>query len=194
MEIKHAEFLTSVASADKIILSDVPEIAIAGKSNVGKSSFVNFIANNGKLAKTSKDPGRTRLLNYFSFNKGQFYFVDLPGYGFARVSDSEKLKWGGLIEGYLLNSPMLKNFFLLVDIRHEPSANDIDMIAFLSHYNIQFTVIATKADKLSRAQQAIARQRIANALRIGKDNVYVVSSYAKTGREDILDRIESVLF
>ncbi len=193
MEIKQAEFFTSVADASKIIVSNTPEIAIAGKSNVGKSSFINLIANNSKLAKTSKEPGRTRLINYFSFNKSQFYLVDLPGYGFARVSEQEKLKWGGLIEGYLLNSPQLKNFFLLLDIRHTPSQNDIDMISFLSHYNIQYTIIATKADKLSRAQQNNARRDIANKLMIGKDNVFVVSNYTKQGRTEILERIQSVI-
>ncbi len=193
MVIKSAEFVTSVANSDKILKDNIPEIAIAGKSNVGKSSFINFLVNNGKLAKTSKLPGRTRLINYFSVNKGQLMLVDLPGYGFAKVSFDEKKKWGDLIEGYLQNSPNIKNLFLLVDIRHEPTEDDKLMFNYLYHYNISYTIIATKADKLSRAQQDRRRQEIANSLKVGKENIYVVSSLKKTGKEKILERLDSIL-
>ncbi|MBO7156190.1 MAG: ribosome biogenesis GTP-binding protein YsxC, partial [Clostridia bacterium] len=104
MVIKSAEFVTSAGSVAQIIKGDVPEIAIVGRSNVGKSSFVNFMCNQSRLAKTSKEPGRTRLVNYFDINKGEFYFVDLPGYGFAKVSDAEKHKWGMIIESYFKES------------------------------------------------------------------------------------------
>ena len=128
--IKKAVFVTSVGNINQIKTDCKNEIAIAGKSNVGKSSFINFICNNSKLAKTSKEPGRTRLLNYFSINDGEYYLVDLPGYGYAKVNDAEKEKWGRLIETYFKTSPNLKNVFTLVDIRHDPTEND--MILFLS--------------------------------------------------------------
>ena len=115
MVIKNAEFLTSVALGSTLPNSVAPEIAIAGKSNVGKSSFINFLVNQKSLARTSSTPGRTRLVNFFSINKGEFYLVDLPGYGFAKVNDAEKEKWAHLIENYIQTSPMLKNVFLLLD-------------------------------------------------------------------------------
>ena len=130
MIIKNAEFLTSVALGSNLPNDSAPEIAIAGKSNVGKSSFINFLVNQKSLAKTSSTPGRTRLVNFFSINKGELYLVDLPGYGFARVSDEEKNKWAKLIEGYLTSSPMLKGVFLLVDCRLEPTDNDRLLIQF----------------------------------------------------------------
>lgn len=193
MIIKSAEFATSVASADKILVHDGKEIAVAGKSNVGKSSFINFLTNNGKLARTSKLPGRTRLINYFGINGGEFFLVDLPGYGFAKVSDAEKNKWSTLIESYLLRSKALKNVFLLVDIRHEPTADDKMMMNYLVHYNINFTIIATKADKLSRSAQMKRVREIAVSLGVGPANIYPVSSTAKSGKEQILARIDSVL-
>ena len=133
MLIKNASFLTSVADGGKLPDFGVPEIAFAGKSNVGKSSFINFLTNNGKLARTSGDPGRTRLLNYFSVNGGELVFVDLPGYGFAKVAKTEKAKWGAMIEGYLKNSPRLKNVFVLLDVRHEPTEDDKMLLDFLYH-------------------------------------------------------------
>lgn len=147
--IKQAKFVTSVADASKMPDYGVPEIAIAGKSNVGKSSFINFMVNQNKLAKTSQEPGRTRLLNYFEINNGEYYFVDLPGYGYAKVNKQEKQKWGGLIENYLRTSNRLINVFVLVDMRHEPTDDDKMLINYLYSYNIPFTIIATKADKLS---------------------------------------------
>lgn len=193
MIIKSAEFKTSVASADKIVVHGGKEIAVAGKSNVGKSSFINFLTNNGKLARTSKLPGRTRLINYFEINGGEFYLVDLPGYGFAKVSDAEKSKWATLIESYLQGSEALKNVFLLVDIRHEPTADDKMMMNYLVHYNINFTIIATKADKLSRSAQMKRVREIAVSLGVGPANIYPVSSTQKTGKEQILARIDAVL-
>ena len=164
MIIKNACFLVSVAKADSLPDFGAPEIAFAGKSNVGKSSFINYLANNGKLARTSGDPGRTRLLNYFSVNGGELVFVDLPGYGFAKVAKAEKAKWGEMIEGYLTGSARLKNVFVLLDVRHEPTSDDKMLLNFLYHYNIPFTIIATKCDKLSRAQLTKRRQEIAAAV------------------------------
>lgn len=193
MIIKNACFLVSVAKADSLPDFGAPEIAFAGKSNVGKSSFINYLANNGKLARTSGDPGRTRLLNYFSVNGGELVFVDLPGYGFAKVAKAEKAKWGEMIEGYLTGSARLKNVFVLLDVRHEPTSDDKMLLNFLYHYNIPFTIIATKCDKLSRAQLTKRRQEIAAAVGVGVQNVFTVSSMKKTGAEEILCRIDSIM-
>lgn len=191
--IKNAVFFTSVASEDRIPSGDVPEIAVAGKSNVGKSSFINALCGNGKLAKTSKDPGRTRLLNYFSVNGGAFYLVDLPGYGYAKVSDAEKEKWGKLIEGYFQKSKNIKNVFVLLDVRREPSEDDKMMLKYLYFYRIPFTIIATKADKFSRSAAFTRRKQIADAIGVGVDNVYLTSSQEKTGFDKINERIDLVL-
>lgn len=191
--IKQARFVTSVANLSRLPDYGVPEIAIAGKSNVGKSSFINFMVNQNKLAKTSQEPGRTRLLNYFEINKGEYYFVDLPGYGYAKVNKQEKQKWGGLIETYLKNSTRLINVFVLVDIRHEPSEDDLLMVHYLYAYGIPFTLIATKADKLSRAQQQKALAVIASKMGVGVKDILVTSSSQKTGKEQVLDRIDTLL-
>lgn len=191
--IKQARFVISVADGKNIPDYGVPEIAIAGKSNVGKSSFINFMVNQNKLAKTSQEPGRTRLLNYFEINKGEYYFVDLPGYGFARVNRQEKQKWGGLIENYLQTSPNLINVFVLVDMRHEPTEDDKMLINYLYSYNIPFSIIATKADKLSRAQQQKCRAVIASSLCVGINDIIVTSSTAKTGKEAVNARIDMLL-
>lgn len=193
MQIKQASFIISVADYKKCPETNNPQIAIAGKSNVGKSSFINMMCNVSKLAKTSSEPGRTRLLNYFDINKGQFTFVDLPGYGFARVSDDEKEKWAELIEGYFANANNLCNVFVLVDIRHEPGAHDRQMIAYLHHYNIPFTVIATKADKLSRSAVTKQKSVIAKAFAMGADNIFASSATSRLGKEEILQRIEDII-
>lgn len=191
--IKQAKFVISVADAKNIPDYKAPEIAIAGKSNVGKSSFINFMVNQNKLAKTSQEPGRTRLLNYFEINNGQYYFVDLPGYGYAKVNRQEKQKWGDLIEKYLVSSNNLINVFVLVDLRHEPTADDKMLINYLYAYHIPFTIIATKADKLSRAQQQKCRAVVATALCVGVNDIIVTSSTAKTGKDAVLARIDMLL-
>lgn len=193
MIIKNAEFIKSIGDSSQLSEMTLPEIAVAGKSNVGKSSFINFICNNKRLAKTSKEPGRTRLLNYFSINKGQFHLVDLPGYGFAKVSYAEKAKWGKLIEDYFRLSANLKNVFLLLDVRHNPTDDDMQMIKYLYYYRIPFTVIATKADKLSRSAAQRNKKAIADYIGIGCDDVYLCSSAEKKGGEAIYARIEAVL-
>lgn len=191
--IKNAVYLTSAASAAQILKGETPEIAVVGRSNVGKSSFINLITANNKLARTSKEPGRTRLINYFSVNSGEFNFVDLPGYGFARVSDAEKKKWAELMEAYFRTSASLRNVFLLLDIRRDVSGDDVTMINYLYHFNIPFTVICTKSDKLSRSAAMDRRRKIAQAVKLGADNVLISSALTKQGKADILQRIDEIL-
>lgn len=191
--IKNAVYLTSAASAAQILKGETPEIAVVGRSNVGKSSFINLITANNKLARTSKEPGRTRLINYFSVNSGEFNFVDLPGYGFARVSDAEKKKWAEMMEAYFRTSASLRNVFLLLDIRRDVSGDDVTMINYLYHFNIPFTVICTKSDKLSRSAAMDRRRKIAQSVKIGADNVIVSSALTKQGKADILQRIDEIL-
>lgn len=191
--IKNAVYLTSAASAAQILKGETPEIAVVGRSNVGKSSFINLITANNKLARTSKEPGRTRLINYFSVNSGEFNFVDLPGYGFARVSDAEKKKWAEMMEAYFRTSASLRNVFLLLDIRRDVSGDDVTMINYLYHFNIPFTVICTKSDKLSRSAAMDRRRKIARSVKIGADNVIVSSALTKQGKADILQRIDEIL-
>ncbi|MBR1746794.1 MAG: YihA family ribosome biogenesis GTP-binding protein [Clostridia bacterium] len=191
--IKNAVFHTSVASVDKFLSGEVPEIAVAGKSNVGKSSFINALCGNKKLAKTSKDPGRTRLLNYFKINNGQFFLVDLPGYGYAKVSDDEKMKWGTLIESYFRTGKNIKNVFVLIDVRRDPSEDDKQMLHYLYFYRIPFTIIATKADKLSKSACFTRKKQIADAIGVGTNDVFLTSSVDKSGLNAIYDRIDSIL-
>lgn len=193
MQIRNAKFLVSVADSRRLPDFGAPEIAFAGKSNAGKSSFINFLTDNGKLARTSSEPGRTRLLNYFAVNGGELTFVDLPGYGFAKAAKSEQMKWGALAEGYLSGSAHLKNVFVLLDVRHNPTSDDKMLLNYLYAKNIPFTVIATKCDKLSRAQTAARRKEIADAIGVGIMNVYTVSSLKKTGKQEILSRLDEIL-
>jgi GTP-binding protein len=191
MKIKKAEFITSVASADKFYKTNKPIIAIAGKSNVGKSTLINMLANNKKLAKTSVTPGRTRLINYFDF--GDFVLADLPGYGFAKVSKEEKKKWGNLLETFL-STEKIKLLISLVDIRHNPTEDDKMMINYLYHYRIPFVVIATKADKLSKTRIKPALTTISTDLKIGIDDITAVDykGYNKDKVLAILDQALSV--
>ncbi len=196
MIIRSATYIKGAAKYEQCIVSNVPQIAVAGKSNVGKSSFINYLVNDGKLARTSKLPGRTRLINYFLINDGdetEFILADLPGYGFAKVSDAEKLKWADLLEKYLAKERELKHVFFLVDIRHDPTKDDVTMYNYLFKNNVPFTIIATKADKISKSQVKNRIRSIANYLHVGESNLIAVSSLNKTGKEAVLDRIAKVL-
>lgn len=187
--IKQAEFLTSVGQGHDYPAPLPCEIAIVGRSNVGKSSLINTLCGNRKLAKTSQTPGKTRLINYFLLNK-EFYFVDLPGYGFAKTSKAEQRGWGELMEDYL-SSGRPKHLFLLIDIRHEPSAEDRQMFAWTLYSGIPYTVVATKADQRNRSQRSAAANRAAKLLGAPP---YAVpfSSEESIGKEELLQRIGQI--
>ncbi len=192
MTIKRAAFITSLDLYRPYPGQGLPEVAVMGKSNVGKSSLINKLTNNMKLARTSATPGKTRLINLFDID-GAMILVDLPGYGFAKVSHDEKRRWTGMIEGYLTGSEHLKKAFVLVDIRHEPTDDDAAMVEYLRHYQIPFHVIATKADKLSRAQRGRSIPVICRKLAVQPWQVLAFSAEDGTGRDQMLDLIEQSL-
>lgn len=192
MKITNSQFITSVASKNNLIQDNLLQVAFVGRSNVGKSSLLNMLTNRTKLAKTSSTPGRTRLVNYFLINNS-FYFVDLPGYGFAKASKTEVASWQSLLEPYLLNNAKLKCVCMLVDIRHKPSELDKVMLSFLSYYAIPFLIVATKSDKLSKSKIKPACQVLANELKVGTNNIIATSSDSRIGQQELLDKIEVLL-
>ena len=192
MMIKKSKFVKSLSAFADFPGQGLPEIAMVGKSNVGKSSLINNMANNCKLARTSSEPGKTRLVNLYLMNE-RFFLVDLPGYGFAKAPKQEKQKWATMIEGYLCGSAHLKRVFQLVDIRHAPTEDDRLMVEYLRAYDIPFTVVATKADKLSKAQRGRSIPVICRTLAVQPWEVMVHSSKDGTGREQLLALIESEL-
>ena len=168
----------------------LPEYAFAGKSNVGKSSLINALMNRKSLARTSSQPGKTQTINFYNIND-QLYFVDLPGYGYAKVSLEAKAKWGKMIERYLKKSSVLKRVFLLVDIRHEPSENDKTMYDWIIYQGYQPVVIATKLDKLKRSQVARQVKILREGLGMAKEDVLIpFSAETKQGREEIWKLME----
>ena len=191
MIIKNATFVTSAASPKQVLTPSKPMIAICGKSNVGKSSLINKLANQRRLARTSADPGRTRLVNYFDF--GEFLLADLPGYGYAKVSKAEKEKWAKTLEAFFAQKERLAHVLLLVDIRHDPTDDDEQMVKYLYCNAIPYTVVATKADKLSRMQQGIRADKIAGNLALTRQNILLTSAETGLGRDALLDKIEQIL-
>lgn len=192
--IKKASFFTSVGLGQSYPAPLPCEIAIVGKSNVGKSSLINCITNNGKLARTSSTPGKTRLINFFTLtgtDNETLFLVDLPGYGYAKASKTEQKSWGDLIESYL-SSGRVKHLFLLLDIRHEPTAADKQMFAYILYYGIPFTLVATKSDKLAKSK----RQQSANlvAKQLGAPPAALAfSSETGEGKQALIDRIRDVM-
>lgn len=175
-----------------IPVNEHPEIAFAGKSNVGKSTLINGLMNRKALARTSSQPGKTQTINYYNIND-QLYYVDLPGYGYAKVSVKEKEKWGKLIERYLHTSKQLKSVFLLIDIRHDPSTNDKEMYDWIVYQGFHPIIIATKLDKIKRSQI----QKQLKAIRLGLDvfddtKIIPYSSTTKQGRDEIWNLIDKV--
>lgn len=189
--IKNATFITSAARAEQFITPDKPMIAVCGKSNVGKSSFINMLANRKKLAKTSSEPGRTRLVNYFDF--GEFILADLPGYGFARVSKGEKEKWAKTLDQFFKVKENIAHVFMLVDSRHDPTADDVQMIEYLHYHTIPFTVTLTKADKLSKMKLKEHIRAIAADLYLGTNNLLATSAETGYGKIDVLNKIRNVI-
>lgn len=189
--IKNAEFITSAARKEQFLKPDKPMIAVCGKSNVGKSSFINMMANRKKLAKTSSEPGRTRLVNYFDF--GTFILADLPGYGFARVSKTEKEKWAKTLDAFFKDKDKISHVFMLVDARHDPTADDLQMMEYLHYHILPFTVILTKADKLSKMKLKEHKKAIAADLYLGEGNLLATSSETGYGKEDVLSKIAQVI-
>ena len=192
MIINSAVFKTSVADSKNIIIDGLNQIAFVGRSNVGKSSLINMLTNQKKLAKASSTPGRTRLINYFLINN-KMYFVDLPGYGFAQASKKEVYGWQSLIEPYLMNNDKLKLVCMLVDSRITPTEQDKQMFDYLAFYNLPFVIVATKSDKLSKAQLNRQKLVIANTLGVGVDNVCAVSNETKDGKDKLLTLIDKYL-
>ena len=171
-----------------------PEFAFAGKSNVGKSSLINALMNRKSYARTSAQPGKTQTINYYNIND-TFYFVDLPGYGYAKVSQSVKEKWGTMIERYLQKSRQLRIIFLLIDIRHEPSANDRQMYDWIVHNGFTPVIIATKLDKLKRSQVAKQIKILREGLGLSKETILIpFSAETKQGRDEIYELLDVHLF
>ena len=189
--IKNATFITSAAKQEQFIQPDKPMIAVCGKSNVGKSSFINMLANQKKLAKTSSEPGRTRLVNYFNF--GEFILADLPGYGFARVSKTEKEKWAKTLDSFFKDKENIAHVFMLVDSRHDPTADDVQMIEFLHYHMLPFTIILTKADKLSKMKLKEHIRAIAADLYLTPGNMLATSSETGYGKTDVLNKLREII-
>ena len=193
MNVTKVNLETVCGITSKLPENLLPEFAFAGKSNVGKSSLINGLMNRKSYARTSSQPGKTQTINFYNINE-QLYFVDLPGYGYAKVSMELRAKWGKMIERYLKKSEQLKLIFLLVDIRHEPSENDKDMYEWIVHYGFQPIVIATKLDKINRSQIAKQTKLIRTSLKMPKEGILIpFSAETKAGRDEIWQRIEEFL-
>jgi len=187
MEIKKAEYFKSVFDLKELPQDNFAQIAFAGRSNVGKSSLINTLTNQKKLALVSKTPGKTKALNFFKINN-RFYFVDLPGYGYAKVSKVTKSSWGELIENYLKSSPNLKGLIQILDSRHPPSEDDLEMLEFLEFINLKFLVVLTKSDKLSSSELHIKAQKFEEVL--NNNNFVFFSAKTKEGKNKILSWIK----
>lgn len=193
MKITKAEFMTSAVKPSQYPPVGVPEIAFAGRSNVGKSSLINLLMGNKKLAKVSSTPGKTRTINFFNIND-DFRIVDLPGYGYAKVSKSQSDDWGPMMESYLSKREDLLKVLQLVDIRHAPSAQDKQMYAYLRYYGLSGIVIATKADKLSRNEMNKNISMIKKELELDQDDIIIpVSSLTKQGMDEVLGIMAELL-
>lgn len=193
MKINHAELETVAVKPNQYPPQDMYEIAFAGRSNVGKSSLLNLLTHRKNLARVSGSPGKTRTINFYLID-GEFRIVDLPGYGYAKVSKSVAEGWGDMMETYLGNRPNLLKVVQLVDIRHAPSKQDIEMYSYLRHYGLDGLVVATKADKISRNQMQKQVKLIRETLKLsGDDKVIPVSSLKRTGYDVLLDEMGKLL-
>jgi GTP-binding protein len=194
MKIKTAELETVCGPTSQLPHNTQPEVAFTGKSNVGKSSLINSLMNRKSLARTSAQPGKTQTLNFYHLNN-EIYLVDLPGYGYAKSSKVEREKWGEMIERYITSSEQLEVVFLLIDIRHDPTKNDIEMYNWLKYMEMQTIVIATKSDKLKKHEIQKSVKNIERCLNAEDDDLIIVpySSVTKEGREEIWDFFDQIL-
>ncbi len=193
MIIKNVSLETVCGITSKLPENVHPEVAFAGKSNVGKSSLINALMNRKSLARTSSQPGKTQTINYYNINN-ELYFVDLPGYGYAKANERVKAQWGKMIEDYLHKSKKLRCVFLLIDIRHEPGNNDVIMYDWIKRHGYQPVIIATKMDKINRSQIQKHLKMIRTKLQTDKDTIMIpFSATTKQGREEIYELLDGIL-
>ena len=192
MQIKSAEFIKSATRPAHYPPAQLPEIAFAGRSNVGKSSLINTLVNRKRLVKTSSTPGRTQLINFFDINQ-QIIFVDLPGYGYAKVPVSVRKKWGPMIETYVSGRKTLRSVVVIMDIRRTPQQEELNLLGWLSHYAISAIVVLTKTDKLSKSKSAQQHRRIAEALTVDPDDLILFSAKTRRGRNTLWKAILSLV-
>ena len=192
MLIKSAEFVTSATKPSQYPPEGLPEIAFAGRSNVGKSSLINVLVNRKRLVKTSSTPGRTQLINFFDIND-HTTFVDLPGYGYAKVPASVRKKWGPMIETYLSGRSTLRGVVMIQDIRRTPREEEHNLIEWLEHYAIPSILVLTKTDKLSKTKLAKQRAAVARSLALDPKDLILFSAKSRAGREDVWKAIELIL-
>ncbi len=193
MEIKSVTLTISAVRCSQYPESSFPEFLLVGRSNVGKSSFINTIIRRKNYARISSDPGKTQTINFYNVNN-QFFIVDAPGYGYARVSKKQKKKFGLMMENYLTDRKNLKHVFMLVDLRHKPTPDDVLMYRFLKHHNLSVTVVATKADKVSATNRVKQRQFIIDELDlVVGDELLLFSNVTKLGRAEVHDKIERLI-
>ena len=191
MKILSAEFVTSATKPTQYPPAKYPEMAFAGRSNVGKSSLINILVNRKRLVKTSSTPGRTQLINFFDINE-LVTFVDLPGYGYAKVPTAVRKKWGPMIETYLSGRQTLKGVVVILDIRRTPREEEHNLITWLEHYAIARILVLTKADKLSKSKQDKQRAAVADSLNVDSSDLILFSAKSRKGREDVWDAITSL--
>jgi GTP-binding protein len=192
MKIKFAEFITSAAKPSQYPPENLPEIAFAGRSNVGKSSLINTLINRKHLVKTSSTPGRTQLVNFFNISE-TMVFVDLPGYGYARVPQAVRKKWGPMIETFLSKRKTLKGVVVILDIRRIPKTEDLDLIRWLDYYSIASILVITKADKLSKNKQFKQQTAILQALAVDRQDVILFSAKTRLGRDALWEAILTLI-
>lgn len=193
MHIKDVQLETVCGITSKLPVNTLPEVAFAGRSNVGKSSLINSLMNRKSLARTSAKPGKTQTLNFYNIN-GEIYLVDLPGYGYAKVSKKEAEKWGVMIENYLTGSQMLRAVFLLVDMRHEATQQDRQMLEWIEYLELQPIIIATKSDKIKPSVRKKQEALVRASLGASEDTIFVpYSSVTMEGREEIWDFMDQVI-
>lgn len=192
MNIKSSQFVTSAVTPGQYPEPEFPEIAFAGRSNVGKSSLINRLIQRKRLVKTSSTPGRTQLINFFLINNA-LMMVDLPGYGYAKVPVAVRKKWGPMVEAYLSQRSNLKGVILLIDLRRTPGVEELNFMDWLNHYGIPAVPVLTKADKLSKTNQKKQHHAIADVLRLAADQLILFSAKTGLGKESLWQRIESLL-